>query len=389
MMKMPKTPSLLLVVSLCLAAATHAACSSDDATPATPPTEKEAGVEASTPTDAGIDTGPFDSGTKRDCKADVEADGLYKHLECTGLYADFEKKTVADDAKPYKPALEFWSDAADKSRFLRLPAGGKIDISDFDEWTFPNGTRVWKEFRIGGKRIETRLYLKEKDSWRHTSYRWNDAETDAVRKDSGDTITFSGRPPYEMPNTGQCDVCHSGRREPLLGIDAVSLGLPGALGVTLASLAAEGKLSKTPPVTSFTLPENAGGKAAPALGWLHANCGSCHNANPGAAAMFTLFRTLLRASDLAPPDGGAVTVEGLDAYKTAVNVTSSKQDEDAGVPYVRIVPGDPGKSLVAIMSGRRVAVNEQPNQTQMPPLVTRMVDTAGHKLLTDWISAIP
>jgi hypothetical protein len=382
---MKKLPFLLL--STTTAVAIYAGCSSDPVGPTPAPTP-EAGTDTSTPVDSGADVDGSDAPTKRDCNTDVEADGLYKHLECTGLYLDFATKSIAPEAKSYKPAFEFWSDGADKARFLLLPAGAKIDISDFDEWTFPNGTKVWKEFKIGGKRIETRLYAKDKDSWRHVAYRWNDTETDAVRKDSGDTLTFSGRPPYEMPNTGQCDACHSGRKEPLLGIDAVSLGLPGAAGITLASLAADGKLSKTPPVTSLTIPENAGGKAAPALGWLHANCGACHNTNPGAGATFTLFYTLLKASQLAPPEGGAPAVTDLDAYKTAVNVNSSKQDEDAGVPYVRIVPGDPASSFVAIISGRRVAVTEQPNQTQMPPLVTRIVDTNGHKALTDWISVI-
>lgn len=384
---MKKLP-LVVMGAMWTASLAYAGCSSDDATPTPTPTP-EAGADTSTPVDSGADSAPADAGAKRDCKSDVEADGLYKHLDCTGLYSDFEKKTVALDAKPYKPAFEFWSDGAEKSRWLQLPATEKIDISDFDEWTFPNGTKVWKEFRLGGKRIETRLYTKSKDSWRHTAYRWNDTETDAVRKDSGDKITLSGRPPYEMPNVGECDTCHSGRKEPLLGIDAVSLGLAGATGVTLATLAADGKLSKAPLVTTLAIPENAGGKAAPALGWLHANCGACHNTNPGAGASFTQFFALLKASQLAPPDGGTPTVEGLDAYKTAVNVVSTKTDDDAGVNYLRIVPGDPGQSYVAIISGRRVAVNEAPNPTQMPPVVTRIVDTTGHKALTDWITVIP
>jgi len=383
-----KKLSLVVMSAMWTASLAYAGCSSDDATPTPTPTP-EAGADTSTPVDSGADSAPVDAGAKRDCKSDVEADGLYKHLDCTGLYSDFEKKTVALDAKPYKPAFEFWSDGAEKSRWLQLPATEKIDISDFDEWTFPNGTKVWKEFRLAGKRIETRLYTKSKDSWRHTAYRWNETETDAVRKDSGDKITLSGRPPYEMPNVGECDTCHSGRKEPLLGIDAVSLGLAGATGVTLATLAADGKLSKAPPVTTLAIPENAGGKAAPALGWLHANCGACHNTNPGAGASFTQFFALLKATQLAPPDGGTPAVESLDAYKTAVNVVSTKTDDDAGVNYVRIVPGDPSQSYVAIISGRRVAVTEAPNPTQMPPVVTRIVDTTGHKALTDWITVIP
>jgi hypothetical protein len=45
---------------------------------------------------------------------------------------------------------------------------------------------------------------------------------------------------------------------------------------------------------------------------------------------------------------------------------------------------------VSILSGRRVPVGEEPNtDTQMPGLVTRVVDTQGHALLDTWITAIP
>lgn len=385
---MQKLASRAAVFVLPVSAALSAGCS-DGATPEN--AAPDSGSEAAAPVDSGppADTGTgTDAGAKRDCAADVEADGLVKHLDCTGLYADAATRALAADVKPYEPALEFWSDGADKSRFLYLPPGTKIDITDFDEWSFPNGTKLWKEFKVGGKRIETRLYMKKDGGWRHTAYRWNDAETEATRKDAGETIAFSGKPPYEMPSTGQCDVCHNGRKEPVLGVDAVSLGLPGATGVTLATLAAEGRFSATPPATSITIPNDTSTKAAPALGWLHANCGACHNANPGAGAMFTSLFFLLRASQLVP-DGGTPLVEDLDAYKTAVNQVSNKQNVDAGVPWVRIVPGDVAASLVADISGRRVPVGTPPDQSQMPPLVTRVVDTQGHKLLTDWIAAIP
>ncbi len=384
-----------VVVLPLAAAAAYAGCKSSEDTA---PGDGDAGVEAATsdsPTGSdapGSDAPP----PKIDCAKDLDADGIYKHLECTGLYSDFAKKTIAADAKPYKPALELWSDGAEKSRFLMLPAGSKIDISDFDEWKFPVGTKVWKEFKIGGKLVETRLFFKASADWKHTSYRWNAAENDAVRKDEGESITFAGRAsPYEMPTVGECDVCHGGRKDQLLGVEAVSLALPGATGLTLASLAADGKLSATPPFTTLKLPENAevdggdGGLAAPAIGWMHANCGSCHNGNATAAAVQTGLLLLVRPSQIAP-EAGPATVEQLDTWTTAVNHNSTRYNDDAGAYFVRIVGGNPDASLVSILAGRRVPNGTGPNPSvQMPPLVSRMVDAKGHKLLTDWITVIP
>ena len=58
----------------------------------------------------------------------------------------------------------------------------------------------------------------------------------------------------------------------------------------------------------------------------------------------------------------------------------------------RDVPGgaEPARSLMAILSGRRAPEGEEPNITsQMPPLVSHAVDVQGHKLLEDWIAALP
>lgn len=372
-------------VPLAVGIAGWAGCT--DETGGDTPAAKDAAPESSPAEDVFVpQDAPADA--KRDCAADKQADGVQMHLDCTGLYSDFAAKVVAAENKAYTPAVPFWSDGAEKSRFLYLPPGAKIDITDFDEWVFPEGTKIWKAFKVGGKLIETRMYFKAKGSWRHTDYRWNDTETDAVRKDSGEKLALTGKPPYEVPNTGQCDACHNGRKEPVLGIDAVQLGLPGAAGITLQTLSLEGRFNVAPPVTGLTIPEDSTGKAASALTWLHANCGQCHNKSDNAGAQFTNLFFLLKPSQLLPDAGTAATVQDLDAYKTAVNVMSTK--EDAGVPYVRIVPGDPGSSLVSILSGRRVPAGEEPNNLfQMPPLVTRVPDTQGHALLDAWITDLP
>ena len=348
--------------------------------------------------DAGADTGTeaspdggADAGPKRDCSGDIDGDGVWKHLECSGLYASFQDKTVAPDVEPYKPGIEFWSDGAEKQRWIHLPAGSKIDISDWNEWSFPAGTKLWKEFKLGGKRVETRLFTKLDDgSWVHTSYRWNADETDAVRKDGGESLPGLGPDggTYEIPSTGQCDQCHMGRKDQVLGFDAVGLGLATATGLTLAKLASEGWLSAAPPATTLTFPGSDADKAA--VGWLNVNCGACHNDNTNASASFVKAHFFVRASDLAPADGGApATLGQLDVWRTAYCVDAFRTDPEAGAPYKYIRGGDPTKSLVSILAGNRVGPDELPSASvQMPPIVTRAVDHQGVRLVNDWIGTL-
>lgn len=368
-------------------------CSSSSGSPET------SDVDASSPTDGSVvdtgtptppDAGGSDAGAKRDCSGDLDADGVWKHLECSGLYASLADKTVASDVHPYKPAVQLWSDGAVKQRWIWLPPSSKIDISDWDEWSFPPGTKLWKEFKLGGKRIETRLFTKLPDkTWAHTSYRWTADESDAVRKDGGESVPGLGPDggAYEIPSAGQCDECHGGRKDHVLGFDAVSLGLPGADGETLAKLVSDGLLSQAPPATTLTLPGSSAAQAA--VGWININCGACHNGNPNAAASFRAHY-LVRASDLAKPDGGpGVSLQELDLWQQAYCVNAGAIEPDAGAPYKYIRGGSPDRSLMSILSGRRVAPDEQPNgSVQMPPIVSRAVDQQGHQLLDEWISSL-
>lgn len=364
------------IVLLPLLAGAWAACSSDEVTSTS--TTPDAGVD-------GGDTKPVpaeDAGL--DCTADQAADGVFKHLECTGLFASFADKTVAADALPYKPALEFWSDGAAKQRWLALPAGTTIDVSSFDEWKFPVGTRVWKEFKLGGKRIETRFYTKLPDhSWKHATYRWTDDESSAVRKDIGEKIPGLGPDGgvYEVPDTNACNDCHNGRTDQLLGIEAVNLGLPGATGLTLDALAAGGYLSAAPPKTTLALPGDATAQAA--LGFLHTNCGACHNDNSNALAR-SRAHLLILASELT----GTEAVTDLQLYKQAY-CQDARQSETDATPYKYLRGGSPTRSLASVLSGFRVPTDQDPDDRQMPPIVTRAVDVTGHAALDAWIATLP
>jgi hypothetical protein len=320
---------------------------------------------------------------------------MWQHLRCAGLYADFDAKRVAPELRSYKPALELWADGAEKQRWIGLPPGAKIDTSNMDEWIFPLGTKLWKELRLDKKLIETRLYEKGLDgTWHHAAFRWNDDASDAVRKDDGEKIPRGGPdvPPYEVPTATQCNDCHQGRTDKILGFEAVSLGLPGADGLTLAALSTEGLLSSAPSSSTLAFPEDGTGNAAAALAWMHVSCGPCHNRSSSADGEKSRIYLLTHASALLAPDGGgAATVGSLDAYTTTVGRPTTVDIPDGGgATFLVIKAGDPNASRVSFLSGRRVGASGSPTEKeQMPPIVTRLVDTKGHALLDAWISALP
>jgi hypothetical protein len=303
-------------------------------------------------------------------------------LECTGLYDNLRAKALAEGVLSYAPAVPLWSDGAEKKRFILLPKGQKIDASDPDEWKFPVGTKVWKEFSVGKKRVETRFFLKTPDKrWVRTTYAWNKGDTVAQESKGGDVEGPDGNA-YHIPTPAECDQCHRGRTDRLLGFEQVLLGLDGATGTTLADLVKDRLISPAPESTSLEIGDDGTGLAAPALGWLHVNCGvTCHNANSGAIASGANMRLKLDPSTL---DGRKSN--GLLPITTTVGVMVHTPTWNG---QTRIVPGDPDSSLLVTLIKTRVQGSEDPNSVQMPPIASRLVDGDAVKKVIDWIAAMP
>jgi len=373
------------LAACCLAAATACGCSDDDA-------NAGAGADAATTNhpppavDAGHDAGP----TAAPCED--TPDGVPTDVFCIGLYAQHDIRKHPADVHPYTPGVLLWSDGAEKQRYLYLPPSATIDSADMDVWKFPVGTKAFKEFRFDGKLVETRMLWKraEKD-WVAVTYIWSDGEKSATLNTSKKpTILDTG---YEIPTGKDCGRCHHGGADKLLGVEAVALALPNAEGVTLAKLVSDGRLSDPPAKTSITLPEDETGKAAAALGYLHANCGMpCHSSRGLGDETNLLLR--LRADQFWPsasrdadagPDtnGPPAEVATSDAYLAALNKPPTTASVAQKFPdALRITPGDHEQSLLWLLSHRR-------DMYQMPPLVSHVVDETGTKLLADWIDALP
>lgn len=354
-------------------AATRADAAAEDTTIDSP-----AAVATADASDTAVDAdGSSDAGTPG-CPTDG---GVPDDLFCTGLYSDWATKTIAADAIAYTPALVFWSDGAVKSRWMYLPAGSSIDTTDMDNWVFPVGTKIWKQFALNGPIVETRLIWKTAQSWAFLDYRWSADGSSARRFDDGET-NVNGTT-YEIPSTEVCFRCHAGRRDSVLGVDLIGLGAPGAQGVTLATLAAQGRFTRAPTSLTLTIPEDATQKGAAALGFLHVNCGSsCHNTG-GAATASRLYVKLL-ASEIDPPDGGAAKLSQLQAYTTTFGVMATLKPD--GASYLRIAPGDSAHSLVPLLASSRD--KDAGGFEPMPPLVSHVPDNAGVALVNAWIDAL-
>ncbi|WP_433935324.1 PQQ-dependent sugar dehydrogenase [Sorangium cellulosum] len=284
-------------------------------------------------------------------------------LSETGLYADIATRSRAANTLEFRPAYELWSDGASKRRFVYLPRCSTIDTSDMDHWSLPVGTRFWKEFRAEGVAVETRLIHRFGpgiDDWLFAAYAWDPSRNDAFLVEEGVEDARGTR--HDIPRTADCWECHGKLPERILGFSALQLSHDGP-GETMASLSRAGWLT-VPRPRGFRPPGDA--EAAAALGYLHANCGNCHNST-GVATL----RTRLLAAN--------TTVESTDTYTTGVGVTPSFWE--AGVVH-RITAGDPESSAVV----RRMA--HRGTRAQMPPIASDVADAAGLAAVRAWIDEL-
>lgn len=303
------------------------------------------------------------------CSGEAEAPGpaLLARLEAggelrlseAGLYADIAAARIAPDAIEFEPVHALWSDGLDKRRWLRLPAGARIDASDMDSWQFPAGAMLFKEFSVGGRRIETRLIARTGDGPRDYwmgAFVWDDDESDARFAAAGRTDARGTG--HDVPAASRCGSCHNGEPGRVLGFSAVQQPdvapelLDGAAGIAVD----QGSRS-------------IDGDEAAALGYLHANCGHCHNPR-GGARPDTDMDLRLSVADRHVEDTGA--------YRTAVG----RSLRSSGQPGLRIAPGAPDRSGVVARMSRRG------DDAQMPPLGSEVVDPAGVALVRRWIESL-
>ncbi|HTY36332.1 MAG TPA: hypothetical protein VMH23_04425, partial [Bacteroidota bacterium] len=296
-------------------------------------------------------------------------------------------KTIAAANLKFSPQYPLWSDGAKKKRWIYIPPGKSIDAKNANDWVFPVGTKFWKEFTFG-KRVETRFLAKvAKGSWQFAAYAWNDDESEAFLVPETGLPNHAEIVPgilHNIPGVADCKSCHEGQgRDVVLGFNALQLSTdrdpnaphaesfsPDMLNLkNLADRRLLVHLPKQfldqPPAISASSP-----RARAALGYLSANCGGCHNTkDPLSTVGMFLKRSIGIGSDSA-----ASEMQSVIGHRSKYQIPELALDQS-----YRILPGDVSKSVIVYRMSTRNPYR------QMPPLGTKIIDSAALDLITTWI----
>ena len=310
-------------------------------------------------------------------------------LHHTGLYAGEGTLLPAPGVRSFSPQYPLWSDGAQKRRWIALPPGTAIDASDASAWEFPVGTRLWKEFSVDGRRLETRMLERLADgSWRFASYAWNREGTQASLAPAGGLqLDLGGGRRYVIPAEADCRACHEGAASPVLGFSALQLSpdrdrlaphaeTPPADALDLSALVEARWLTGLPqalidvaPAIAARTPEERA-----ALGYLHGNCGHCHaspDEAPGAVPV-----ALDLAFDVMRPDEHAPSVRAL--------TTQLARYRPGAAHATTVLAAGDAKASVLVQRMRSRAPS-----AQMPPLGSAVADDDALALIERWVDALP
>ena len=291
----------------------------------------------------------------------------------TGCVNSTAPSQPADGLIPYEPNAPFFSDNAIKTRWLALPDGQRIEVdSASSHFNFPVGSVLVKNFALGARLVETRLFMRHNDgNWAGYTYEWNDTGTAATRVTGGKTVQVAGQT-WQFPSEAQCLQCHNSAAGRTLGLEIGQLngdfGYPTSRTANqLTTLNAIDTL--TPALTQTpdqlaVIPDPAGTAplAERARAYLHTNCAYCHQ-----------------------PGGPTPTSMDL-RYTNALGATNTCDVaptlSDLGIADARLVaPGAAARSVI-------VARMNRTGTDAMPPLGRHVIDTAGVQLITSWIDGL-
>ncbi len=295
----------------------------------------------------------------------------------TGLFLDPACEIPSERVIPYNLRYALYSDDNDKSRYLFLPPGSKIDNSEAQQWQFPEGALLFKTFYLtakGGRnlpwrKIETRVLQRRRAGWQAGTYQWNANGSEAFLTDGND-VQFPfmlplGNYVYTLPGQLACRACHQPQPNFVIGFEMIRLSKwQGASG--------KWQLEELKDKNIFLYPEKIAPVEIPgtdlekeALGYLHGNCAHCHN--PASPIFFSTNLDLRYAR----------------AKHSTINAVPQKfAGSDSS--SLRIKPGYPQQSLLFQL----MAHTFSDTSIIMPPLGTSMIDTAGLELVRKWIEAL-
>jgi uncharacterized repeat protein (TIGR03806 family) len=306
--------------------------------------------------------------------AGAAVDTIPTLLSQTGCVSASNATQPAVGLIPYNTNAPFWSDGADKQRWLAVPNGTSITPQTPGRWTPPNGTVLVKNFKLNNQLIETRLLMRHPDGvWAGYTYEWNAGQTDATRVLGGKSKTI-GSQTWVYPSESDCLQCHTQVAGRTLGLETAQLNgnltypATGRTANQITTLNTIGLLSPNISGTPASLPAyfdphgTAGTIEQRARAFLHANCSQCHQPNGPTPVALDLRYTVPLAST------------------GTCNATPTSGD--LGITNAKVIaPGAPDSSVLLSRINRR-------DTYAMPPLGSKLVDTASVAVVRQWIQSL-
>jgi uncharacterized repeat protein (TIGR03806 family) len=294
-------------------------------------------------------------------------------LSETGCASPADPRQPAPGLIPYEVNSPLWSDGAAKERFLALPDGKQIRVGADGDWELPVGTVLVKNFYVGLRRAETRLFMRHPDgSWGGYSYEWNDAETDATLLPANKSRQVGDQTWY-YPSRAECVRCHTSAAGFSLGLETGQLNRDliypstGRLSNQLATFEHIGLFEEPLAGTAetrarYSAPSGSDAVDVRARAYLHANCSFCHRPN---------------STGRGPADFRLSTPLAQTGVCNAI-----PQEGDLGIASARLLaPGEPARSILSVRLHALGAA-------RMPPLASRVEDTVGAAVVDAWISSL-
>lgn len=320
----------------------------------------------------------------------------------------------------YSPQYPLWTDGAKKRRWIYIPARGVINTNNQDRWIFPIGTKLWKELSYNeegsNRKIETRYLEKTgKQDWTMETYIWNEAQTDAMlapEEGIKDYYPLKNGKFYDIPSKQECQLCHSKagikdgpQRTPVLGFSALQLSDyrdPNAIHaepltsnmILLSTLQKKYRTSQSIPIADMPrIPETEKAPLQRAVfGYLHGNCGHCHNDSGVAETVTTLeFHHNVNTTH----------IQQNGTYKTALFKPIADYLQPAGSPKYII---NPGNSYMSALLYRMLEENEDYTfempawhhnagfsltvKSKMPILGSNIIDQEAIDIISEYIDSL-
>lgn len=290
-------------------------------------------------------------------------------ISATGVFADTPRQQPASTALPYQVNAPAWNDGATASRWLFLPAGGKIGFTPKAEWSFPAGTVFVQHLKLADKPLETRVLVRDIEGGVYAAnYRWRADGQDA------DLLEYTINKTIEAPGHGEqrwahlegasCLQCHNDNARYLLGLNTRQLvGQPSFNQWREAGLLepapTDAQLANVAPLAP--LHHVASSLDCRVRSYLDVNCANCHRPNGARAGFDARF----------------------DAHPQARFLINGLVNHDLGMKQARVVrPGRPEWSVLL----RRMSDEET---LKMPPVGRNRVDEAAVAAVSHWIEGLP